>query len=147
MGQPVAFARKCPNILHKWKKIENDVCQYCHITETAKHMLYECARIHDIWLDVMNILGCDITWKTIVCGFPKYQPSVKISSINYIIGIICYSIFKLNMYCKFNGVNYKFANVKNRITGDLQWQAKILSVIHPNIYNSCTFRNFVNKYA
>lgn len=134
-------------MLYKWKKIDDDKCQYCQNIETMKHMLYECPRILEIWEEISNVLKCNISWKLIVCGFPKYEINEKVSSINYIIGIICYNIFKQNSYCKFNNVNYKYLRLKKIILEDISFQSRLLQIVHPEVYNTTTFKRFIDTYA
>ena len=62
----------CGKILSKWQKDISNKCQVCNKLESAKHMLYECQRVYEIWNNVSCILGINIRWKHIVCGFPKY---------------------------------------------------------------------------
>ena len=89
----------CGKSLSKFLEISK-YCEYCQNIESIKHMLYDCYRVKRIWNNVSSFLKCDITWKTIVCGFPKYSSSTKIDCMNYIISCIAYSVYKVNNICK-----------------------------------------------
>ena len=78
----------CAKLLAKWNKIKCDKCEYCGEMETTKHMLFECTRTMGIWNTVSELLKLNITWKHVVCGFPKYTCDVKVVALNYIISII-----------------------------------------------------------
>ena len=75
------------------------------IAETTKHMLFICPRTQRIWHKMSLLFKINITWKHIVCGFPKYTATVNIRCINTIISIIAYSIFKINSQCKYEQTN------------------------------------------
>ena len=63
-------------------------------------MLYSCDFIKWIWANISELIGFKITFKEIVCGFVNLNPSKIIKTINHIITLISYSIFKANNRCK-----------------------------------------------
>ena len=68
-----------------------------------------------VWQEISEYIKCNISWKTIVCGFPMYPISNKIESINFIVILLPYVIFKENSYCKFNEKLYINVDIKSRI--------------------------------
>ena len=109
----------CGNILGKWQRDISQKCDFCNCIETTKHMLFDCPRISNVWLDISTLLGFNIKWKHIVCGYPGYDITKKISLYNYILVIISYAIFKVNSKCKFEKRDYGIINVKHIIKDNL----------------------------
>ena len=84
----------------------------CYKYNVTKHMLYECQMINVIWQEISEYIKSNISWKTTLCGFPMYSINNKIESINFIVTLLFYVIFKENSYnCNFNEKSY--INVKN----------------------------------
>ena len=71
-------------------------------------------------------LKCNISWKNIVSGFPKYEISNKIVCLN-IISIVSYAIFKDNSNCKFNNLSFKEVNIKLIVKYNLIFYQDIIS--------------------
>lgn len=122
----------CGKIVSKWKKNVSDKCEVCGEIETTKHMLYECQRINVVWQEISEYIKCNISWKTIVCGFPMYPISNKIESINFIVTLLSYVIFKENSYCKFNEKSYINVNIKSRIKENIFYYRRVLEDISGN---------------
>ena len=49
------------------------------------------------------MVNVKVTWKSIVCGFPGYDINGKITCLNYIIGIIAYSILVQTVIANLKG--------------------------------------------
>ena len=106
----------CGLILSKWQPTVSKRCSLCNEIENTKHMLYKCEPIQEIWQAISRILKFQITWKNIVCGFPKYLESSKaIDEYNIIISIVTYAIFLQNSMCKFNEKANNVTGIKQRI--------------------------------
>ena len=103
----------CGKIVSKWQKGVNEKCDFCGQIENVKHMLFECPRVSEIWKLVSTSLGFEVKWKHIVCGFPSSNITENICSLNYVIGIIVYSIFNVNSKSKFEKKCYKNLNMKH----------------------------------
>ena len=101
----------CGNVLNKWQKSISKYCDLCNEIESLRHMLYDCPHIKQIWLNISNIIDCNINWKLIVCGFINYELTDKIIAYNFIFSVIAYSIFKENSKCKFNGKRLEIENI------------------------------------
>ena len=123
----------CGNVLYKWQKSISKHCDFCNNIETTKHMLYECERVCNIWKDISSSVNVNITWKHIVCGFPSYEPSTKIQSINYMISIVTYAIFKENSYCKFKELKYGQVNLKAVVKQNIMYYDIVLKNVDPKI--------------
>ena len=115
----------CGNILSKWKNISAK-CSYCGEVESIKHMLYDCLRIRNVWENISKLFRMPIGWKHIVCGFPKYSISTKISCYNFIITVIAYSIFKENSRSKFDSLDYAKLNIKKRVRENIVYYRHIM---------------------
>ena len=111
----------CGKILSKWKPNISENCELCNEIETTKHMLYDCIKCAEIWIEVSNIVKFPITWKHIVVGMPDYDiESMTVYYYNILFTIISYTFFKEKSHCKFSGksitnLNLKEAVVKNVI--------------------------------
>ena len=105
----------CGYVLNKWQNRIDARCEYCHQIETTKHMIFECTRITDIWLMISTILGFNIKWKHVICGFPGSEFTTKIKMLNQVITICSYAIFKENSKCKFENRSYKDICILNVI--------------------------------
>ncbi len=127
----------CGQKLHKWKQSVDEKC-FCGKYESVKHMLYECDRISELWNNVSLILKCNIQWKNIICGWPSYDITSKIEILIYISSIIAYTIFKENMFCKYNDVHFREVNIKLRVVQNLLLHWYILfekNVINKQLYS------------
>jgi hypothetical protein len=122
----------CGKIVSKWKSNVSEKCEICGYLESTKHMLYDCHRIKTIWQEVSKILKCNISWKTIVCGFPDYELTPKIMSINLIVTLISYAIFKENSHCKFTGKAYTAVNMKVQIVENIRHYCNIMKEMSSN---------------
>ena len=117
----------CGYTISKWQNNISKNCSVCNCTETTKHMLFECNRVKIIWNIISYVLKIDISWKNIVCGFPKYITNKKTVLMNYIFTIVSYAIFKENSYCKFNDKRYEHVDMKQRIKQNLLYYKNILA--------------------
>ena len=104
-------------------------------------MLFGCNRIKDIWQNVSSITQVNIGWKQIVCGFPSYTNSIKISVVNYIVSIIAYVIFKQNSICKFESLDYKAMNILARVKCEIKWYTDLLCKIDERIVGNLFYNN------
>ena len=110
----------CGKVISKWQQDISSRCEICKEIETVQHMLYNCNRVKQIWYAIADVLKIDIKWKNIVCGFPKYeQCTATLSTINYILSIVAYSIFKENSHTKFEEKAYYMVNLANKIKTNL----------------------------
>ena len=116
----------CGYVINKWKANIPKYCDVCGELETTKHMLYDCDRINQIWRTISSSIKCNIEWKTIVCGFPGYSASKKLFSINFVISVIAYAIFKENSYCKFNDKVYANVKLKQRFKENMIYYKNIV---------------------
>ena len=74
--------------LYKWKISQDETCIYCaYHQQNAKHMLFECRSIGNVWHTISNVLNINIEWKTIVVG-------IEHSIFNKIISLVSYMIYK-----------------------------------------------------
>ena len=96
-------------MINKWKANISKYCNTCEALETTYHMFYDCSRVGQEWKTISN---CNIDWKTIICGFQEYATCNKVFSINFVIAVIPYVIFKGNSYCKFNDKRNAKLNLK-----------------------------------
>ena len=130
----------CGKILSKWKPNISAKCQCCNNIETVKHMLFDCPRVRDIWARVSELLKITISWKHIICGFPKYDADLKILSANYIISMIAYIIFKQNSRCKFENKDYNLCDLVINITIGVKRYIDIIKQIDEAIYKCPLFQ-------
>ena len=83
--------------------------------------------------------GC-ITSK-IVCGFPGYELSNKITILNYVISVICYTIFKSNSRSKFEETSYQNMSLQAEIKKSIMYYNH--SICSKSISESTFFRNIM----
>ena len=93
-------------MLSKWNTSVKPECSICKTIETTEHMLYECQKVKGIWRIVSLCLGMDVRWKQTVIVFPLCHDSNKVIMYNNLLTTVAYSIFKTNMYCKYNIMSY-----------------------------------------
>ena len=79
-----------------------------------------------IWTVLSQLLGFDIRWKHLICGFIGNDITMKIRIFNLLIVIVMYTIFKQNSRSKFDGVNYKDVNIDISIKNNLHMHKMIL---------------------
>ena len=104
-------------------------------------MLFDCYRVQDIWVNMSNSLKIELSWKNIVCGFPKYSmcTSKKINVINVIISVIAYAIFKENSYCKFEHKNYSNVNLCERVKQNLVYYKTLSELVSKDTLQQMMF--------
>ena len=101
----------CGYILSKWNINVSDLCEVCNEVETARHMLYDCARVKRVWQKISNVLQIDIRWKHLLCGFIMCDITEKTKFLNMLFTIIMYGIFKSNNKCKYDNLSYRDVNL------------------------------------
>ena len=57
-------------IINKWNKNISANCLYCDERENPYHILYGCSRITNFWEYYSKISQSNITWKSIIIGYP-----------------------------------------------------------------------------
>ena len=122
----------CGQTICKFNVNISNKCKLCNDIESAYHMLYGCPYINHIWAELSIKLKCNVTWKNIVCGWPSSTPSSKIRSLNMVIAITAYAIFKENSYCKFNNCEYVFDNIEKKIKENLLYNDVIMKQTEKN---------------
>ena len=115
----------CGLSLSKWKNMIAS-CTVCHKIETVKHMLFECSRIKCLWEKIALIVDIPISWKHIICGFPKYDVGTKLKRFNLFVTIVAYSIFKENSRCKFEMLDYSKVNIELRVMTNLLFYENVV---------------------
>ena len=116
----------CGYIVSKWENKVSRFCDVCGQVETVKHLLFDCDRINILWQEISNKLKIRITWKHVVCGYPNFESTIKIRSLNYIISIIAYVIFRENVACKFDNVNFKNIQIQCVVSSCVLYYANVL---------------------
>ena len=134
----------CGKTLSKWRNI-NEKCEFCGKIETTKHMVYECTRVKLFWEELSDVVKCDITWKTIVCGFPKYSNGTNVCVLNYIISIMAYSIYKVNNRCKFDEISYKCVNLKRSYISTMFYYVFVIDKLDPKLKRNKFLREICDK--
>ena len=131
----------CGYVLNKWNTKIDMNCQVCNSLETTKHMIYDCHRVRQIWNMISDLLKVNISWKKIVCGFPGYELSNKITILNYVISVICYTIFKSNSRSKFEETSYQNMSLQAEIKKSIMYYNH--SMCSKSISESTFFRNIM----
>ncbi len=93
-----------------------------------------------IWETVSETVKVNLTWKSIVCGFPGCEINDKITCLNYIVSIIVYSIFSVNSRCKFNKISYKAYDIMTYIRSTILLYKEILNCKDSNIANHPSYQ-------
>jgi len=125
----------CGQLLSKWKKDISAKCCVCKVTEDLKHMLYECAKVKNIWEKLGLVLRVDVKWKHIVIGYFMDQ-NINTRNVNMICCYVAYSIFKANNHCKWNLLSYNECDVKERVLNDLQHFMKMQAYFKNYIFQT-----------
>ena len=137
----------CGKILCKWNKGISENCTFCGELENTRHMLYECRRIKDIWIEISNILSFNVSWKLIVCGLPYLAKSEKVDAYNLILTILAYAIFKENSRCKFERVDFSSVNIANIIKANIRFYLSISNIVTFNNIELMYMNKILNKLS
>merc|ERR1712218_453198 len=107
--------------LSKWNKNVSKYCMLCkNDIETTSHMIFYCDKLNWIWENISCITGFKISYKEIVCGYLNYERSKILNTINHVISLVAYSIFKSNSHCKFEECDYNINIIKQQIATDMR---------------------------
>ena len=110
----------CGYSLSKWNTSVSQFCFLCDHNETVSHMLFECEQIKIIWDNISQSVNFKISLKEIICGYTNFDNSKIVKTINYIITLVAYAIFKKNSKCKFENIEYKIESVIYQIINDIK---------------------------
>ena len=101
----------CNNVfLSKWKRDIHRNCENCHISETTKHIIFECENVVQVWNALSNYLNLNVKWKHIIVSF-FHERNRKTKSLNLLISYIAYRIYKYKMYCRLNSFDETCYNI------------------------------------
>jgi len=96
-------------IVNKWNKNVSEKCDVCSCDNTAKHMLYECERVQNIWSVFSNVCKCEIKWKHIVIGHSG--SNITGQALNIMITFIAYIIYAQWIKCINSNKDFKNLNL------------------------------------
>ena len=116
----------CGYILSKWNYNVKERCDVCNEIETVQHMLYDCNRIKDIWINVSNIMKIEVKWKHLICGFITEDVTDKVIFYNTIFTVIMYAIFKCNNTCKYENKSYNNENIRSVVKRNLCFHKNVM---------------------
>ena len=106
-------------------------------------MLYDCYVINEIWTNISNAINFKITLKEIVCGYVNYDNSKLIKTVNHIITLVSYAIFKNNSKSKFNDDHvYDVESIRFQICSDIK--SFLRYITYPGIENKFEMRKIHN---
>ncbi len=109
--------------LLKWKKIDDAICVYCEQDiHDLKHMLWDCASLHDTWKVISEVTDYVLDFKMIILGVNK------LPHVNRIISLLCYLIFKKYLIDKDRN-NHNFTPVNIYIKYELIFRLKIYETL------------------
>ena len=138
----------CGRILSKWKANISENCNVCNEIETARHMLFECEKVKQLWIVISQILLYSIKWKDIVIGIPDYNcRSEKINFYNIIISVVAYAIFKENSHSKFNETSYANINLKHAILRNVLFYGNVNFFLAKGNYYKKMFQRFIDLFS
>ena len=130
--------------ISKWDKTISSLCDYCKMPENTEHMLYKCSRIKCLWSKISRVLGINVSWKTLVCGFIKRELTEKLKFYNLVLTLIMYGIFKQNSRCKFEKQSYANVNVSYEVKLYLAYFKVILEATCYDIYSDKIFNDIIS---
>ena len=96
-------------LISKWNTNTTNKCKSCiSEIENAKHLIFECINVQNIWKVASSCLNFDILWKHIVVGF-HLDRSETTKLYNSFVSYIAYRIYKSKMLRKAlnHTVNFK----------------------------------------
>ena len=94
----------CGKLISKWNKTKSRYCDYCRETENIQHLLYECTRIKNLWLQLSGILQIDIKLKHIILGLQNISTQNEIKNI--VVVTVMYAIYSTWVKCSFENICY-----------------------------------------
>ena len=103
----------CGKLISKWNKTKSRYCDYCKETENIPHLLYECTRIKNLWLQLSGILQIDIKLKHIILSLQNISIQNEIKNI--VIVMVLYAIYSTWVKCSFENICYSTINLNHII--------------------------------
>ncbi len=105
------------SIISKWNRNIHENCPFCGIRQTTRHLLYECSRVHNLWIMIGTILKMNITYKHLVIGnIPRTE---YIIARNLVISYIAYGIYKFWIMSENQKVNFNHDCLTSFIRRDI----------------------------
>ncbi len=105
------------SVISKWNKNVNENCRYCNQRHTVRHLLYECSRVHNLWILIGSILRLDITYRHIVLGNIVTNDFLK--NRNLLISYVAYAIYKFWILSENNKLDFNSASLINFVKHDI----------------------------
>ena len=124
----------CGKLISKWNKTKSRYCDYCRETENIQHLLYECTRIKNLWLQLSGILQIHIKLKYIILGLQNISTQNEIKNI--VVVTVMYAIYSTWVKCSFENICYS--------TIDLNHIIKEYIILYCNTF-SLTYEDICKK--
>ncbi len=101
----------------KWNKDISTTCDYCNEEHTARHLIFECPRVVNLWKLIGSVIKLDIKYKHVVIG--NTVTNNIISMRNLLISYIAYGIYKFWVMSENKKVNFMTDSLQNFVKKDL----------------------------
>ncbi len=95
----------------------NENCRYCNQRHTVRHLLYECSRVHNLWILIGSILKLNVTYRHIVLGNVVTNDFLK--NRNLLISYVAYAIYKFWILSENNKLDFNSASLINFVKKDI----------------------------
>ena len=116
-------------LISKWNTNTTNKCKSCiSEIENAKHLIFECINVQNIWKVASRYLNFDILWKHKVGGF--YLDKSETTKIyNSFISYIAYRIYKSKMYCRIEQIDETCTFIKDHVKKNIKSPCLVLSLL------------------
>ena len=135
----------CRYNLYKWKKSDNDLCNYCNgkNVDTIEHFLVECPRSKEFWSKffawwkMIYDVNIGVNVLDIVFGIANQDQETVLNSLNFCILFGKFYIYK----CKKGETTILFEDFKHELYNRLKCESYLMQmennneVFHNNWYN------------
>ncbi len=81
------------NTLVKWNKDMSNLCPICNMTQTPRHLLFDCQRIKMLWYEIGTLLNLNISYRHIIIGVSGDSAFIK--DRNLVINYIAFCVYKM----------------------------------------------------
>jgi exonuclease III len=102
----------CMANLKRWRIRDTDMCDVCGITQTIKHLIFDCRYVQPLWAKINNTFNINVT-------FEKILGSDKLFAYNSVLTLMSFLIYKewviLSLDNKQRGDNVSFQHFKMEV--------------------------------
>ncbi len=105
--------------ISKWNRNINDKCTFCNLKQTVKHLLFDCPRVKNLWVNIGTIINLNIRYKHIILGNIVTKKNEFVKNRNLFISFVAYSIYKFWVMAENGKISFNNDNLLVFVKKDL----------------------------